>query len=111
MNWDFFMSCFAIAAVVIVVSFFLIFPENWKKQSELSSEKIVEEDISEENYKYLLKNYDGKLALYFYGEKNPEKVFDVYIKTLPEYDQIQLDDGVFVESYEKLLVLLEDYSS
>ena len=69
----------------------------------------VSEDPS--GYPYLLRSYDGKLAVFTKDLVHPELVFDVYVKTLPEADQQQLDKGVRVESYEKLTALIEDYIS
>ena len=41
----------------------------------------------------------------------PDLVFDVYVRTLPEYDQQQLERGVRVKDYDKLTALIEDYIS
>ena len=60
---------------------------------------------------YLLRDYRGRLAVVKAGEKTPEMIFDVYTKTLPEADQSMLAEGIYVESYEELLSLIEDYVS
>ena len=57
---------------------------------------------------YLLRDYRGRLAVVKAGE---EMIFDVYTKTLPEADQSMLAEGIYVESYEELLSLIEDYVS
>ena len=41
----------------------------------------------------------------------PDLVFDVYVRTLPETDQEQLQRGIWVASYDKLTELVEDYIS
>lgn len=62
-------------------------------------------------YPYLLRAYDGKLAVFTTNLVEPDMVFDVYIKTLPEYDREQLERGVRVPDYESLTALIEDYIS
>ena len=74
-----------------------------------SSEPPTLEDTSQ--YPYLLRTYDGKLAVFTDDLVQPDLVFDVYVRTLPEYDQEQLEHGIRVESYDKLTSLIEDYIS
>lgn len=62
-------------------------------------------------YQYLLKEYNGKLAVYFSNSQTPETVFDLYLSTLPEYDRGQLRLGVPVKDYEELVKRIEDYIS
>ena len=64
-----------------------------------------------ENYEYLLKNYQGRLAVSQRGSTAPDLVFDVYVKTLPELDQSQLQNGVAAKDYAELVSLIEDYTS
>ena len=59
----------------------------------------------------LLRSYDGKLAVFTDDLVEPDLVFDVYVRTLPEYDQQQLERGVRVKDYDKLTALIEDYIS
>lgn len=104
------LTCAAIAAVVISVTFFLTVPQ--KQMDEGSAVRSTEELPKDDaDYDYELKACDGKLAVYFYGEKQPRRIFDVYIQTLPEWDRKQLETGVPVKDYEELLKRLEDYSS
>lgn len=74
-----------------------------------SAENVSSEDIS--GYPYLLRSYDGKLAVFTDDLVEPDLVFDVYVRTLPEYDQQQLERGVRVKDYDKLTALIEDYIS
>ncbi len=62
-------------------------------------------------YPYLLKAYNGKLAVFTDDLIEPDLVFDIYLKTLPEFDQKQLEQGIRVQTYEKLTALIEDYIS
>lgn len=64
--------------------------------------------ISEE---FVLKTYEGRLAVFSYGRDEPDTVFNVYVNRLPHYDQGQLNQGVTAKNYEELLRLIEDYIS
>ena len=77
--------------------------------SGASAEALPSEDTS--GYPYLLRSYDGKLAVFTDDLVEPDLVFDVYVRTLPEYDQQQLERGVRVKDYDKLTALIEDYIS
>ena len=60
---------------------------------------------------YVLKDYDGRLAVFKTGQEEPELVFDVFVSTLPEYDQTALQSGVAAKDLEELNRLIEDYIS
>ena len=60
---------------------------------------------------YYIKDWNGRVAILREGEDTPEMIFDISTKTLPQYDQEQLRDGLYVQSYEELAGLIEDYIS
>jgi len=64
-----------------------------------------------EEYGYLLREHEGKLAVFEKGQDTPHMVFDIYVSTLPDYDQGQLAQGVKVKDYDELVLLIEDYIS
>lgn len=61
--------------------------------------------------KYLLSSYQGKLAVYIIGKKEPELIFDRYLHYLPDVDRVLLEKGIEVTEYSELLQLIEDYTS
>ena len=60
---------------------------------------------------YLVKEYQGKVAVFVGEEEDPGMVLDLYVQYLPPYDQQQLKEGVPVADYAALVRLLEDYAS
>lgn len=60
---------------------------------------------------YTIREHGGKVAVFKDGAEEPEVVFNVYIKTLPEYDQKQLQAGVKVVGEQVLMKRIEDYIS
>ena len=61
--------------------------------------------------RYTLKNHGGRLAVFESQSDTPFRVYDVYINTLPTYDQELLQEGVSVEGETALARLIEDYVS
>lgn len=74
-----------------------------------SSEQSVSEVPVEANY--LLREYDGKLAVFTEDLVTPDLVFEVYVRTLPESDQALLQRGIRAASFDELTRLVEDYIS
>ena len=109
MSRNLFLTMFAMAAVIIAVTFFLTVPQEWYQEEAVT--RPAEEIHREEDYIYELKTENGKLAVFFYGEKQPRMVLEVYVQTLPKLDQQQLRAGIPIKNYEELLKRIEDYSS
>lgn len=60
---------------------------------------------------YILKDYNGKIAVFEPSEDTPEQVLDVYVQNLPTMDQQMLKSGIEVDSEQELRNLIEDYDS
>ncbi len=82
-----------------------------------SDEKLVENSINVttsqpvEEYKYLLKEFNGKLAVFENGEKSPKMIFDVSIDSLPEVDALDLKNGLKIKNEKELNDRIEDFIS
>ena len=60
---------------------------------------------------YLLGEYNGRVSVLSPGTREPEMIFDIFVRTLPDPDQQLLRQGIEVETYEELTRLIEDYIS
>lgn len=60
---------------------------------------------------YMLKEYNGKIASFYYGEETPIEIFDVSVEGFGEYDKQALYNGIKAYSEEELNKLIEDYTS
>ena len=60
---------------------------------------------------YLLRSYEGRLAVFRQGCDTPELIFDVYTRLLPPADRDRLETGISAPDYETLTRLIEDYIS
>lgn len=83
---------------------------NNNERLQVQEEDAIKE-VEEAKDIYVLKESNGKLAIFLNDNEEPMEVLNVYIKTLPAYDQDQLHQGIKVESGAELASLIEDYSS
>lgn len=60
---------------------------------------------------YFIKEYGGRVSVIKDGSEVPEMIFDIQTKLLPDVDRLQLSEGIYVETYEELIRLVEDYIS
>ncbi len=83
--------------------------------TEQSSAAVMEEQRlaveQEDKYEYIIKEYQGKIAIFLQNSNKPEIVFDVYLHHLPDMDKQRLLEGVGIKDYETLLVAIEDLIS
>lgn len=78
-----------------------------KKETEVVKAETV---ISEERC-YILREYNGKIASFYYDDEHPIDVFDVSVNSFGEYDKQALYKGIVAYSEEELNRLIEDYTS
>ena len=110
------------AAMSILIAFLLTVllpepdapPQSPLSQTESAAPAQPLSHSASDGAQYLLKEQDGKLAVYAMPWKEgdpPQMVLDVPLSTLPPYDQGQLRIGVPIRDYEELVQRIEDYIS
>lgn len=102
-------TCAALAAVSIITTFIITLSVPATIPPVSSPTESYVDTLKQPQY--FLKEYEGKLAVYFQDEQKPQKIFDVYLSTLPSYDRGQLQVGIPVKDYDELLQRIEDYIS
>ncbi len=60
---------------------------------------------------YILKEYNGQLAIYKSNESTPFKVYEIQINSLPEGDKNNLLKGIVVQDEKELNQLISDFTS
>lgn len=58
---------------------------------------------------FMLGVKNGYIALWKDDDPQPYQVFPVRADSLPVSDQLQLQRGIYIESIDQLLQLIEDY--
>lgn len=80
-------------------------------QVKITSESSQAQENKEENNNkgYIVKKYNGQVAIFKEGESDPFEILDINISSLPESDQKALETGISIKDSEKLRKLIEDY--
>lgn len=65
----------------------------------------------EEKDTYILRDYNGKIALYKNSNNTPDEVFDIFTDSLPESDAKSLKRGITASTEQELQKLIESYLS
>lgn len=92
-------------------------PEPQLQEEPISPAQPVENPLPDEPEEpqspagYLLRDYEGRLAIFREESNTPEMIFDVYTRLLPQADQERLTEGISAPDYETLTRLIEDYIS
>ena len=60
---------------------------------------------------FILGSYNGNVALWRSGSDKPLQVFPYSIRSFPPSDQLRLQKGIPIQSWEQLQMLLQDYLS
>lgn len=82
---------------------------NTIKKTEFLSDKNITQQKNEKSSGYLIKYYNGTLNVYD-SDKNVIDSIAVDFDNMREYDKIQFEKGVMVNSIEDLKHIAEDFS-
>ena len=109
-------SVYAICGLILLAfAFKFAFLKNKNSDEELVENSINSINVTNsqpvEEYKYLLKEFNGKLAVFENGEKAPKMIFDVSIDSLPEVDALALKNGLKIKNEQELNDRIEDFIS
>lgn len=58
---------------------------------------------------YILKEYEGRPAVFKNGESDPLYTLEVFISQLPERDKKRIKNGISADTLEEILQIAEDY--
>lgn len=97
--------CFVL--VCVIISFVAIPAIN---KNSTASVKI-ETEIPYNSLSYIVKDFNGNIAVFEENSSNPFKITEVCTNTLPKVDQERLIEGIIVNSQVELNTLLEDLCS
>ena len=79
--------------------------------SEVLRPRIFTSPEREMDFLYIIREYEGRVAVFGQDSDTPEIVLETFVRHLPIYDRIQLREGVRVYSIEELEARIEDYTS
>lgn len=76
----------------------------------LTVSAIIENTAPDGSEKYIMRDYNGRIAVFVYGEDEPQEVFDVFTSSLPRDEAERVYKGITVEGDEALQKLIEDFT-
>ena len=98
---------FIISSIIILSTIINVSAFNDIIGSQTSGKTSVTE---EEIYRYILKDYNGRIALFLSDNDTPEEVFEIFTSSLPEEDVALIKNGILVTE-DEVKKILEDYTS
>lgn len=72
---------------------------------------VDNQNVSTIEYQYILKEYDGKIAVFYPHKEEPSRVLNIYTQNLPEDDIKRLKNGIDVTNLEQLEQYIADFDS
>ncbi len=108
-----------IILIALILTFVYAFAINNRIQVEeyaALDNTIIEESVNSNSddvisQGYYLKELDGYIIVYLYDNETIFEYTDILISTLPEYLQLEVTEGKYIETSEELYAFLENYSS
>lgn len=100
------MVSMTISAVLLVVSAGNAVKAHKEIQVEKAAALAEKEPVG-----FVLKEYEGKAALFRENSEKPYQILNLEIYLLPDADREALKQGIFAENEEELKTLLEDWES
>ena len=105
-NWFIWLAfLFFILAAIITTMF------SCDKDNNISDITPTEIQQATDYQTYIVREYDGMVAVFYNGQDKPVRVTDRYISALPQQDINDLKKGIPVDNEENLRKLLEDLCS
>lgn len=77
----------------------------------ISTTRTANPKQTEPIYEYVIKEYNGNIAVYKSGETRPRDIYEVPVETLPTEDVKNLESGIPVKDEKELKQLIEDLTS
>lgn len=70
--------------------------------------KAIETVTQRNNYKYEIKDYKGRIAVYVYGKELPIEIFEIYTDSLPNKDSDMIKNGINISNEKELQQKIEE---
>lgn len=108
-------GCFMLLCIVITSVILPSMPRTNAMENNIDADanSVVQDNSSadEEEKVFIIKEYNGKVAVFEGQNENPLFVSDVFVSNLPEADKELLESGIEVKTEKQLNRLIEDYCS
>lgn len=96
--------------IIIILAFALFVSARNLKNTEKAVKASEEQTTQSDNDYYTLKDYNGRLALFFSEEEKPREIYEILTDSLPETDAKRIKNGITVNA-DEIEKILADYTS
>lgn len=103
-----YLTASAVSAVIFILSLGMSFRTAPVQLNSISS---AETSAASSQEGYVLKEYDGCLALFRSGSSKPYRRLDFNVSMLTDFDRELLKNGIYVQTEAELNKLIEDFIS
>lgn len=93
-----------VSAVLLVVSAGTVITSQKSARIEQAAALAEKEPIG-----FVLRTYEGKVALFRENSQKPYQILDIEVYLLPEADRQALEEGILAEDETELRKILEDW--
>lgn len=76
-----------------------------------NNENVNAEAKTAQKIEYILKDYNGHLAVFYSSEETPYEEFDILTNSFSDYDKNLLSQGISADTEDEIQQLIEDYTS
>ena len=106
-------SLLVLGILVLAALAGVLYYENWKLEhvQDVPGLSAARQGSVSQEDSYVLREYNGKIGVFYLGQELPFDVLDVYLSTLPVADQAQIREGIYADGEEQLRSIMEDYES
>ncbi len=98
----------SIAAVLITLTAIAV---TVASGAEKDTPKAVSNDSLAPEFLYVVREYDGKVAVFTPDSELPEEIYETYVSSLPEIDREYLSKGIYIKTGTELEEIIEDLTS
>lgn len=110
------LAAMAISAVIIITA--VTYETKYERASAKSPSLVTDSSGFSESETtapnaagYILKEYNGTLALFRENSEKPYRILDADLTTLTDYDKELLQNGIKVDTEKEVNALIEDFTS
>ncbi len=94
-----------ITVIIILCTISIIYSISKFNPSSATTKEITEVN----HYKYTIKDYKGRIAIFKYGKDLPLEIFDIYTDSLPKTDSTKIQEGINISDEKELQKAIEDF--
>lgn len=99
---------FTFLAAITISGFLVICTLGQTVRQERIESKLAAAALDEPEPLYVIREHNGKIALFCYGSSRPFRYLDFNISLLPDYDREQLKEGIEIYDEEELQTYIQD---